>query len=421
MTSPPCALALTGGVAKGAFHAGVLKSMAEHEIVPTSIVGSSAGALNGGLSAKLIAEDRFTPYWVDRMCCQLWLQQASLQKLWGNGEITDNSLRSLLGETRLSIFMLRNLLDWLSPVRLRELLQLRFTSILSDRHFRQSLEQIVKAPEKIEREVHFAAAVTSLTGAVETYANQSLISHGGYISFHLRPGQDAETIAGIFDRMRTVMRASGSFPGVFPPVPLMHQGKIDWFTDGGLTKNAPFGRAIKLDPNVRTIFLVSCMPITQPTSGRIDNMMTIVDQVYKIILNKDLANDFRKIQQINEKIEKLHRLMQSDGSGQFMDNEFNRALIDVAGFKSLESFLNMRTVEIVIIEPTMDLEGDPFAGLYRTDRVQLLERYIELGYEAAQSAIGAYLARKRQEARQAPEAEQADPSPDESPEALSAE
>ncbi|PKL79510.1 MAG: hypothetical protein CVV27_01715 [Candidatus Melainabacteria bacterium HGW-Melainabacteria-1] len=396
MELPPCALALTGGVAKGAFHAGVLKRMAECEIVPTSIVGSSAGALNGGMVAKLIAEDRFTPYWVDRMCSQLWLQQASLQKLWASGDINDNSLRSLLGESRLSIFMLRNLLDWLSPLRLRELMKLRFTSVLSDRYFRQYLEQSLKTPTRIEREVHFAASVTSLTGTIETYAEQSLIAHGGYISFHLKPELESEAIADTFDRMRTVMRASSSFPGMFPPVPLMHQGKLDFFTDGGLTKNAPFGRAIKLDPNVRTIFLVSCMPITQSTSGRLDNMLTIVDQIYKIILNKDLANDYRKIQQINERIEKLHRLMERDPQGDFLDNAFNQALIDVAGFKSMQDFINMRTVEIVIIEPSIDLDGDPFAGLYRADRVQLLEHYIEQGYEAAIKPIEAYL--KRQQA-----------------------
>ncbi len=395
MSLPPCALVLTGGVVKGAFHTGVLKCMAENEVIPTAIVGASAGALNGGMCAKLIAEDRFTPYWIDRMCGQLWLQQASLQKLWANGEVTDNSLRSLLGDNRPNIFMLRNLLDWISPGRLRELLKLRFTSVFSDKHFREQLEQTIKAPPKIQREVHFAASVTSLTGTVETYANQSLIAHGGYISFHLHPNLEHDQIDALYDRMRTVMRASSSFPGMFPPVPLMHKGKVDWFTDGGLTKNAPFGRAVKLDPNVRTIFLVSCMPITQPTSGRIDNITTIVDQIYKIILNKDLANDFRKIQQINERIEKLHRLMERDSSGVFLDNAFNQALIDVAGFKSLQEFVNKRTVEIVIIEPTMDLDGDPFAGLYRPDRGQLIERYIQQGYETAQISIQEYLARHR--------------------------
>lgn len=405
MTMPPCALALTGGVAKGAYHAGVLRCLAEYNIMPTSIVGSSAGALNGAMSAKLIAEDRFTPYWVDRMCGQLWLQQANLQKLWGTGEINDNSLRSLVGESRLSVFMLRKLIDWNSPKRLRELLQLRFTSILSDRHFRQTMEQSLKSPTRIEREVHFSAAVSSLTGDIETYANQSMISHGGYISFHLHPDQDAETIQSTFERLRTVVRASSSFPGVFPPVPLMHQGKIDWFTDGGLTKNAPFGRAIKLDPRVRTIFLSSCMPITQATSGRIDNLLTIVDQVYKIILNKDLANDFRKIQQINERIEKLHRLLERDAEGGFLDNDYNRTLIDLAGFRSLQAFQKMRTVEIVIIEPTVDLDGDPFAGLYRNDRLQLMERYIEQGYEAAKLAIDKYLARQPKENLPEPPAE----------------
>lgn len=391
MTLPPCALALSGGVAKGAFHAGVLRSFAEFEIIPSAIVGASAGALNGAYTAKLIAEDRFTPYWVERIIGNLWLHQTSLQKLWASGDISDNSLRSLLGDTRLSVFMLRRMVDWMSPLRVREFLRFRFTSILSNKHFRQQLEQTLKTPRRVERAVHFAAAVTSLTGQVETYADQPLISYGGYISYHLKPEQTREEIDTLFADMRTVLRASSAFPGVFPPVPLKRSGKTDFYVDGGLTKNAPFGRAVKLDPEVRTIFLISCMPITQPTSGRIDNMLTIVDQVYKIIINKDLANDYRKIQQVNERIEKLQKMLQRDDAGMYIRNAYNHDLIDLSGFKSLEDFEKKRTVELVIIEPPVNLEGDPFAGFYRNDRLQLMERYIELGYETGKKVLTRYL------------------------------
>ena len=161
-----CALALSGGVAKGAFHAGVLKSFAEYDVLPTAIVGTSAGALNGAYAAKLIAEERFTPYWVERMMVDLWVQQASITRLWKEVDTGDNSLRSSMGNTRFNLFMLRHFFDWISPMRLRELLKLRFTSVLSAKHFRQQLENTLTAPRKIEREVHFAAAVTSLTGQV---------------------------------------------------------------------------------------------------------------------------------------------------------------------------------------------------------------------------------------------------------------
>lgn len=395
MPLPPCALALSGGVAKGAFHAGVLKSFAEYEIIPSAIVGASAGALNGAYTAKLIAEDRFTPYWVERMICNLWLHQTSLQKLWATGEVQDNSLRSLLGDTHLSLFMLRRLINWMSPLRLREFLRLRFTSILSDKHFRQQLEQTLKAPRRVEREVHFAAAVTSLTGQVETYANQPLVGYGGYISYHLHSEQSEAELDKLFSELRTVLRASSSFPGVFPPVPLRQNGKVDYYSDGGLTKNGPFGRAVKLDPEVRTIFLISSMPITQPTSGRIDNLLTIIDQVYKIIINKDLANDFRKIQQINERIERLQEMLERDSEGQYLRHEYNQKLAKLAGFKSVEDFEHKRTVELVIIEPPVNLEGDPFAGFYRNDRMQLLERYIELGYESGKQVLLRYLEKQQ--------------------------
>lgn len=397
MTHLPCAIALTGGVAKGAFHAGVMKSFAEQGIVPSVIVGASAGALNGAFAARLIMEDRFTPREVEQTMVNMWLYQASIQKLWAYGEIQDNSLRSLVGDVRLSIFMLRRLLMWLTPANagwIKEFFKLKFTSILSDKHLKQQLEQTLQPPEKIKKEIHFSAAVTSLTGAIETYAEQPLVSYGGYLSFHFHPEQTSEQMSSEFDFLRKVVQASGSFPGVFPPVPLSINGKTDFYTDGGLTKNGPFGRAIKLDPRVRTIFLVSSMPITQPTSGRLDNLLTVVDQIYKIILNKDLANDFRKIQQINERIRLLRTLLKTDDTGQILrESEFNQALLQVAGFRSIESFLNKREVEIVMIEPPLNLEGDPFAGLYRQDRIRILKDYVALGYETGTKVLKDYQSR----------------------------
>lgn len=389
----PCAIALSGGVAKGAFHAGVLKAFAELEIIPSAIVGTSAGALNGSFAAKLIAEDRFTPYWVDQAISNTWLHHTSVQSMWSTGANRDDSLQSMLNSRPLNVFSLRRLPTLLSPTNLRELLKLRFTSVFSGRHFHQHLEQGLKAPKKIHREVHFAASITSLSGFVETYASQPLIGYGGYVNFHLQTDQDQESIDDLFHSLRTVVQASCSFPGVFPPVQLMSRGKLDYFSDGGLTKNAPFGRAIKLDPRVRTIFMVSCMPVTQPTSGRLDNMLTIADQVYKITLNKDLANDYRKIQQINERIEILQEVLERDADGEYLENTHNHNLLRVAGFPSLEKFKHMRTVEVIFIEPTINLDGDPFAAMYRHDRQKLLRSYIQLGYEAGLKSGKDYLAR----------------------------
>ncbi len=387
----PCALALSGGVAKGAFHAGVIKAFAELDITPTAIVGTSAGALNGSFAAKLIAEDRFTPYWVDQTIVNTWLHHTSVQSIWSTRAHEDSSLQSALDSRPFNLFSLRRLNRLFSPLNLRELLKLKFTSIFSDRHFEQHLARGLKTPRKIEREIHFAASITSLSGFVDTYASQPLINYGGYVNFHLHPDQDEESIDDVFSSLRTVVQASCSFPGVFPPVQLMSRGKLDYFSDGGLTKNAPFGRAIKLDPRVRTIFMVSCMPVTQPTSGRLDNMLTIADQVYKITLNKDLANDYRKIQQINERIEMLQEMLEKDDQGNYIENQHNSNLLKVAGFSTLEKFRRMRTVEVIFIEPSINLDGDPFAGMYRNDRQQLLENYVQIGYEAGLKAGREYL------------------------------
>jgi predicted acylesterase/phospholipase RssA len=386
----PCALALTGGVAKGAFHAGVLKAFAEARCIPSVIVGTSAGALNGSFAAKLIAEDQFTPEKVEHVLGNMWLYQASFQKLWSRGEIHDHSLRSLVGDIRPNLFMLRRLLGSLHPGnlhRVREFLELKFTSILSERHYREQIEKALTAPEQVKRSIHFSASLTSLTGTIETYADQPLVGYGSYLSFYIHPGLGREQLDTLFRNMCTVVQASGSFPGVFPPVAIQRGGKTDLYIDGGLTKNAPFGRAIKLDPEVRTIYLVSTMPVTQPDSGRIDNMLTIIDQIYKIILNKDLVNDFRKIHQINEKIELVGPMLHRDEQGQIVADAFNHNLLKIGGFKDIADFERRRTVRIVIIEPPVNMEGDPFAGMYRSDRMRLLREYMALGYTAAQQVL----------------------------------
>ena len=62
----------------------------------------------------------------------------------------------------------------------------------------------------------------------------------------------------------------------------------------------------------------------------------------------------------------------------------------MAGFSSIQSFLNKREVQIIVIEPPVNLEGDPFAGLYRQDRIRLLKDYIALGYETATKVLKQY-------------------------------
>lgn len=399
MTTLRCALALTGGVAKGAFHAGVLKSFAEFKVYPSVIVGASAGAINGGMVARLIAEDQFTPEKVQDYIIRLWIQEANLRLMWAEADPSERSLRGLLGSPKLNVHALRKQLSLLegNPFsRLRELLSLRFTSIFSAKHFRDTLERLLTPPSRVVRDIYFSAAMTSLIGEVEFYHGQPIVGYGQYESFHLYPGMTQPEVQDIYRQMRLVVQASSSFPGMFPPVAIHRKGKVDYYTDGGLTKNGPFGRAIKLDPTVNTIFLVSSMPLTEPTFERIDNFLSVVGQIYKIILNKDFLNDYRKIIQINKRIEQVGKMLHRDDNGQVLSPDaFNEDLLQLAGFKDLADFLSKRVVNIVMIEPNENLEGDPFAGLYRQDRERIMRDYAEIGYQTGKRVLTRFFAHQQ--------------------------
>jgi hypothetical protein len=99
------------------------------------------------------------------------------------------------------------------------------------------------------------------------------------------------------------------------------------------------------------------------------------------------VNDFRKIHQINEKIELVGPMLHRDEQGQIVADAFNHNLLKIGGFKDIADFERRRTVRIVIIEPPVNMEGDPFAGMYRSDRMRLLREYMALGYTAAQQVL----------------------------------
>lgn len=52
-------LVLSGGGARGAAHIGAIKALEEHDIFPTHIAGTSAGAIVGALYAAGVSWPKF--------------------------------------------------------------------------------------------------------------------------------------------------------------------------------------------------------------------------------------------------------------------------------------------------------------------------------------------------------------------------
>jgi predicted acylesterase/phospholipase RssA len=393
-----CALVMTGGLAKGAFQAGVIKSFAEYNIKPDVVVGASAGALNAGMLTKLIAEGKFTPKDVEDQMIKGWLRETSLGNLWGKGDIRKkDTIRNIFADVHTNPFMLIKRLSNLQLDvwnRLKILFSLSFFSIFNNESVIEMLERNMQTPEKITHDVTCAVSLTDLFAHSEYINGIPINNYCDYVTFKFKAGEN-ENLRERFKYFREIVQASGCLPGMFPPaeLDLKGNGNKRLYVDGGITKNAPFGRAIKLDPEMQYIFLVSTTPITRPIINEIKTFPSIVGQIYEIIVTKDIVNDYRKVIQINEKIKLLTKILERSKKGKIINNSRNNDLCKLVGFHDVEDFISKRCVEIIFIEPDISLEGDPFAAIYRKDRRYLLETYIKKGYERGKVVLNEFLER----------------------------
>lgn len=390
------ALVMTGGIAKGAFQAGVIKSFAEQGIKPDVVVGASAGALNSGMVTKLIVEDQFNMQAVEDCIIHAWIYETTLFQLWGKGDISKkDSIRDIFGDIEKNPFMLIKRLSNLQMdvwQRFRTLCSMSFLSVFNNDSLFDLLDRNMKTPERIKDNIICAVSLTDLIAHTEYIKGQPINNYSEYINFNFKKDEN-DNLEERFKNLRKVAQASACLPGMFPPVPLdlRNTGKDKLYVDGGITKNAPFGRAIKLDPEIENIFIVTTAPITKPIINEVTNFPDIVGQVYEIVVTKDIANDYRKVVQINEKITLLSKILERNKKNIVIDNERNMNLCLLAGFKGVEDFLSKRCVNIHFIEPDRPLEGDPFAAIYRKDRRYLLEMYIQQGHEAGTKVLKKFI------------------------------
>lgn len=298
-----CALVMTGGIAKGAFQAGVIKSFAEKKISPGVVVGTSAGALNAGMVSKLIMENRFSPEEVEENLIKTWINDSSLPKMWGTGDITkQDTIRNIFADihTTNPFMLIKRISNLQFDIwqKLRVLLSMSFLSILNNDHVSETLKEKISTPKEISNNVICSIALTDLLAHSEYIEGQSINNYGEFVTFEFNKGEVISEAK--FNKLRDVIQASSCLPGLFPPMELDVKGDgKKLYIDGGVTKNAPFGRAIKLDPEIEYIFLVTTTPITKPLANELNDFPGLVGQVYEIMVTKDIANDYRKVTQIN--------------------------------------------------------------------------------------------------------------------------
>ncbi|HEY9899294.1 MAG TPA: patatin-like phospholipase family protein [Pantanalinema sp.] len=392
------ALVLSGGGLKGAYEAGVLRTLAEAGIVPDVIVGVSAGALNGAYVASMVAEGAFTPQRLDEFLVQLWATRATLEDFFytAEGEFAPGSL----GEASVQRIFHRIGIDpfkkisWIKVgldalLAMRELAFGRFTSICSHGFIKEMLESYLLPPDRLVHPVTFSIAVSDLLGTTFLEKDQIATRHCHYETFRLAEPLDEAAAREQYAWMRSVIMASCSVPTVFPATKmhLTGQERPGLYLDGGMVENSPITQAIELDPEVDTVFVVMAATVVGEPSREPATFVQMIGRVFSIIAGRYLIQNFHDVRLVNERILAMRQVLDRDRDGEILRSARNDLLCRAAGFNDVTSFLKKRYVRLVPIGPTTPLPGGMFSALYYPE---LKRVYLDRGVEDGRAALAAF-------------------------------
>lgn len=382
------AFVLSGGVAKGAYEAGVLRGFAECGVVPDVIVGISAGALNGAYAANLIAKGQYTPQSFEDGPINLWIKYGNIDSLYD--QKCDNPSTRSLNEIfhRLGIDPLRRRyrprwnLD--AFYVFRELVKGNFTSLLNHTMLEEMLESHLTPPSKVVREVRYSAGISNILGQI-SLDGQALISDFRHFWDYEWCDRPKEVWTEDFSNLRKVIMASSSFPFVFPPKPIEIDGKEGLFVDGALLDNYPIDKAIEMDPEVDTIYVVLSATSISPCDALPENFYEVLTRIFNIYAGHYIVTNYQRVLEMNRRIEALQGVLDRDFFGRTKRNARNEAICQAAGFKGMEHFLSKRLLKVIPVFPTPALEGNVFSGFFDS---KLMEDYCEIGYRDALAISG---------------------------------
>lgn len=389
-------LVLCGGVAKGAYEAGVLKALAEQQVYPDVIVGISAGAINGAFAAQMLATGQFTAAEVERELIYHWRETVNAHHLYhgfGSSDqphLDQRSLKSLFN--RLGIEPLRRQyrprIGFDSLFAFEQLVRGDFISLINHDFVHGMLSHYLHFPAVVKREVTLSVVTSDLKGRTSFTEDRTLATdYSGFDEFRWHSGLTEERWETMAEQMNETILASSSFPFVFPPVerPSPDGSESRFLVDGGLMDSAPIGRAIKLDPEVDTILVVSGVTVVDPPETDPQSFHQVLSRVFSLLAGRFIIQNYHKVQQCNDRLSRLNHLVKRGKSGKVLRNARNEELAKLAGFRDLDDYLSRRIVRLVPIFPENGLPGDVFDGFLQDD---LRAVYIEQGYHDAVAALG---------------------------------
>jgi predicted acylesterase/phospholipase RssA len=325
---PRAAIILAGAAAKGPYAAGALAAIADADLDVRIVVGTSSGALNAAVYAAGLRAGRTRE--AAQLLCDLWREKANFFDVF--------------------------------PMKRR-------TAIVRD-----ALLRFASDPTRNEK-VQARVIVTSLPGIKGKY---------GYVRAEHVYALGAKTLADrhAIPEIADICVASAAIPLLFAPVVLRETGAT-W--DGGIVNNTPLGWALKADPEIDHLVVVTPEPlvdtpaaVTRANGQPLPELASdahygrfAIGRLVNIVIEERLNRDLHEARSFNDDIQRLVDLGVSA--------------------ETLRSKLQWRRLEIIEARPAKPLEGGFLSGFFSPER---RARYIELGRDAAKLALASYCARR---------------------------
>ena len=325
------ALILSGGVAKGAFSAGVLSVLlgpdgkSKGHVDVHSIVAASSGALNGAFAASVLhagTEEKE----IGRLAT-LWLDDGSFARVFEPSAAGIFKLRGASGEDRV-LEILRN--------------------------------AITPAPRF--RTIELRLVVASLEGTVESLGGAPATTYESVCLY------DADTFVSApkLDTMFRTVTASAAFPGAFVPVPLTIDGRVVDCVDGGAVNNTPLRYALEHPFEIDRVFVVSPQPRVAVGTRRDRKGLGLITHMADMLVEERLFRDLREAYAVNETLARLAEVVP--------DETLRARVMESLGWKG------RKPITIVELRPSAPLPGEMFDGFFSRE---LRETYVKSGRDAA--------------------------------------
>lgn len=280
-------LVLSGGGARGAFEAGVVKALHDAGIVPSIVAGTSAGAINGTAVAIGMAADDLVDIWATLTSEDVYRVRRDLWNAFSPRELLRHPRRLLPRRGHSPVSHAMEAVGWtwfLDPSPLRELL----------------VRLIGGERLPIADDVRFTVVSVELgTGELARFTNASPPLHDA------RYREVELTVDHVM--------SSAAIPVLFQPTGL--DGGLYW--DGGIASNTPLGAALGHRPDVCFVVATGAVDRSAGAPGSLSEAVSLlVDDLLRISLLRDLEHAMR----VNELIDVIG---EDYGGGRYKKVEFH--------------------------------------------------------------------------------------------------